>query len=402
MSREVSLYRTRITPPFTTTQRWYTILRNVSRNKMAKKALLDVLEQTIGKYVRNLDAESLNIAIWSGKIELNSLRLDCDSVNAEISRQAAEAPNLAIPFKVVSGVFEHFEVDVPWSQLMSRSVVLRASGLIVEVEPFNHSETADYLRALHENEATRAKQVQDQRDQSINLAEKYRNQANALRDLAAQDLESSLTQSSQTNSNSTFATRLVRRIIENIQIEIMDVKIIVQGADCSAGVSLDSLTLVTTDKDGKRVFVDRTTGNCNTIDNSFLYKNLRIAGFGIYLDEDKVAMTRLSTITEDNENNSVDHSYVLAPLSFEASLGQADSNICVEYPKYLLSSELRSISVLLSKPQLESAYRILEQMRPSFDVAKPLFLEYRPLQRVTKETVVISVHWSFKWTSIMG
>jgi len=31
---------------------------------MAKKALLDVLEKTIGKYVLNLDAESLNVAVW--------------------------------------------------------------------------------------------------------------------------------------------------------------------------------------------------------------------------------------------------------------------------------------------------------------------------------------------------
>eukprot|EP00526_Cylindrotheca_closterium_P026450 CAMPEP_0113649296 /NCGR_PEP_ID=MMETSP0017_2-20120614/26190_1 /TAXON_ID=2856 /ORGANISM="Cylindrotheca closterium" /LENGTH=58 /DNA_ID=CAMNT_0000561653 /DNA_START=17 /DNA_END=189 /DNA_ORIENTATION=+ /assembly_acc=CAM_ASM_000147 len=58
---------------------------------MAKKALQRVLEDTIGKYVRGLDAESLNVAIWSGKIELNSLELDVDAVNLEIDRQAEEA-----------------------------------------------------------------------------------------------------------------------------------------------------------------------------------------------------------------------------------------------------------------------------------------------------------------------
>ena len=355
---------------------------------MAKKALLDVLEQTIGKYVRNLDAESLNVAVWSGKIELNSLQLDCDSVNAEISRQAAEAPNLAVPFHVISGEFEHFEVDVPWAALMSRSVVLRAKGLKIEVEPFNHTATADYLQALYESEAARARKVEEQREQSLELADKYRIQANTLRDLAAQDLESNLNPSSAKSSNnesSTFATRLVRRIIENVQIEITNVKVVVKGSDCAAGVTLDSLSLVTTDREGKVTFVDRTA----SADNSFLYKNLRMIGLGIYLDEDKGALTRLSTIAEDNRDVSMDHSYVLAPFSFEASLRQADSNNCVEYPKYLFESELRSISVQLSKPQLESANRIVEQMRPSFDIATPLFPEYRPLQRVTKETVVI-------------
>ena len=53
---------------------------------MAKQALLDVLEQTIGKYVKNLDAKSLNVAVWSGKIKLHSLELDIEAVNAELDR----------------------------------------------------------------------------------------------------------------------------------------------------------------------------------------------------------------------------------------------------------------------------------------------------------------------------
>eukprot|EP00578_Thalassiosira_sp_NH16_P016859 CAMPEP_0181120404 /NCGR_PEP_ID=MMETSP1071-20121207/24140_1 /TAXON_ID=35127 /ORGANISM="Thalassiosira sp., Strain NH16" /LENGTH=51 /DNA_ID=CAMNT_0023205061 /DNA_START=91 /DNA_END=243 /DNA_ORIENTATION=- len=51
---------------------------------MAKKAILEVLESTIGRYVLNLDAESLNVAVWSGKIELQNLRLDVSAVNAEL------------------------------------------------------------------------------------------------------------------------------------------------------------------------------------------------------------------------------------------------------------------------------------------------------------------------------
>lgn len=359
---------------------------------MANKALLDVLQQTIGKYVRGLDAESLNVAVWSGKIELNSLQLDCDSVNAELARQAAEAPNLAIPFKVVSGEFEHFQVDVPWAKIMFRPVILRAHGLRITVEPHNQTATADYLNIVHDSEAARARKVEEQRNNSIELADEYRKQANTLRDLAAQDLESSLNKSSQSssnNANSTFAARLVRRIIENIQVEITDVKVIVQGSDCSAGVTLDSLSLVTTDQDGKPTFVDRNAGSTAGIDMAFLFKALQITGLGIYLDEDESKMTHLAPIGENAEKEPLDHSYVLAPLSFEAKLRQADSNKCIDYPKYLLASELSSLSVMLSKTQVELASKIAEQIHPSVDVAKPLFPEYRPLKRVTRETAVI-------------
>jgi hypothetical protein len=354
---------------------------------MAKKALLDVLEQTIGKYVLNLDAESLNVAVWSGKIELNALLLNCDAVNAELSRQATEAPNLAIPFRVVSGSFDHFQVEVPWAQIMYRPVVLRASGLTIAVEPYNRTTSADYLYTVHESETARARHVEELRDKSIDLADEYRKQAMALRDLAAQDLEANA--GTQSNANSTFATRLVRRIIENLQIEITEVTVIVKGSDCSAGVTLYSLSLVTTDSNGKPTFVDRTTGQSTMGERSFLYKALSITGLGIYLDDEGFRKALLAPITENAADNTPVHNYILAPLSFAAKLRQSDSNNCVDFPKYLLASELDSLSVSLSKSQLELASKIAEQIRPSTDVAIPLFPEYRPQKRVTKETAQI-------------
>ena len=102
---------------------------------MAKTAILEVLESTIGRYVLNLDAESLNVAVWSGKIELQSLQLDVAAVNSELSRRAHEAPNLASPFRVCEGRFEKVQLDVPWARLSSRPVVFRASGLWVYMEP---------------------------------------------------------------------------------------------------------------------------------------------------------------------------------------------------------------------------------------------------------------------------
>ena len=72
---------------------------------MTKQTILDVLYSTIGKYIKNLDSESLNVALWNGHIEWNSLELNIGAVNAELERQAAEAPNLALPFCVTSSRF---------------------------------------------------------------------------------------------------------------------------------------------------------------------------------------------------------------------------------------------------------------------------------------------------------
>lgn len=372
---------------------------------MAKQALLDVLEQTIGRYVVGLDAQSLNVAVWSGHIELKALELNVAAVNAFLDRHAAEAPNLAIPFRVVSGNFGNFQIHVPWSQLLSQPVVAQASQLSVTIEPFDRSSTNNSVvldeDLLHESEASRAQKLQEQRTQALKSAEVFRNQTNTLKALAEQDIENS-------TQNNTFAARLVRRIVENLQIEISGVHIAVQSTECSAGVVLGSLQLVTVDKDGKRTFVDRSKTN-----DAFLYKNLSIAGLGIYLDQESKPTISggrhrhhetLKSIVESKDEDfdeaistpldaSVDalkslHSYVLSPLSFDADFRQADSNTCVDFPKYKLNSELTSLDISLSRAQLELANSILGQIRPTLDAPRLLFPEYRPLSRVTKETAI--------------
>jgi len=363
---------------------------------MAKKALLDVLEQTIGKYVKNLDAESLNVAVWSGKIELNNLELDVAAVNAELDRQATETPNLALPLQVLSGNFHSFEVDVPWASLTSRSVVLRARGLHVNVQPYDRLAATDHLHAYVESEEARSLKIKAAREESIGMSEKYRQQAYAVRKLAAASLNEN---GNKQQEQSTFGSRLVRRIIENIQIEINDVHICLTDANGKAGVVLEKLSLVTTDKDGQQVFVDRTTEQTST---SFLHKALFLKGFGVYLDHEDfktekfvIAKASLGSIQEGSSLQGgsssrplptpvMDHSYVLAPLSFEAKLRQADGQVCVDFAKYQLSSELSSLSVLLTRQQLELGRRISSAVSSSSAAtARPLFPEYRPLTRVT-------------------
>ena len=335
---------------------------------MAKAAILDVLESTIGKYVKNLDSESLNVALWNGQIELNSLELNIGAVNAELDRQAAEAPNLALPFRVSGGRFDSLQIDVPWARISSRSVVFRAKGLMIVLEPC-HRKSGDPLKSVL-SEMKREEKLREERFHSIKLYDDYRRQANAIKKLAADPDDT------QSANQASFSARLVRRIVENLQVEIEDVHIVFRNNACSGGLKLQSLTLVTTDRDGNRSFVDRTLGG----QDSFLDKVLHINGFGLYLDE-KTPFT----ISESSQSLTA-HTYILQPLSFEARLRQSDSTRCIEFPKYLLRSELSRISVVLLRSQLEQLHKIAKSLAPK-NAAKPIFPEYRPLSRITSTTV---------------
>jgi Vacuolar sorting-associated protein 13, N-terminal/Repeating coiled region of VPS13/N-terminal region of Chorein or VPS13 len=320
-------------------------------------------------------------------VELNSLELNVDAVNAELDRQAEERPNLSLPFRVSSGSFGSFQIDVPWSRLMSQPVVLRAHGLTISVAAYErHAATGSDAggRPSSDTDLKRQKKILEARIKSILSANEVRLRKRAVAQLANLDLEAS----KNTSGNSSFSSRLVRRIIENIQVEVNDVHISLESGECSAGIVLESLTFFTTDARGKRSFVDRTSGD-QKFSNSFLHKALHIKGLGIYLDEDDAIFCSLGSINEytsDSQTTERAHSYILSPLSFEATLRQADGNVCIEYPKYLLTSKLPALSVMLSKSQLEFCRVVAQQISSSDDTIKPLFPEYRPLRRVTRET----------------
>ena len=338
---------------------------------MAKKAILEVLESTIGRYVLNLDAESLNVAVWSGKIELQSLQLDIDAVNNELSRRAHEAPNLASPFRVCAGQFDSVQLDVPWARLSSRPVIFRAKGLYVHTEPHDFlSEDRTYANRwgtkAKSKKDRRPKSVDGERQQSIARAEESRKRASAVR-IAWDDEEEG---NDKTTDSSSFTSRLVRRIIENLQVEVDDVHIAVKGHGCAAGLVLGSLSLSTTDSSGNRTFVDRKT-NVKNPASSFLFKELQISGLGIYLQHDRVTQNTAKGSTIQNAE------YVLEPLSFQARLRQSDLDRCVDFPKYLIHSKLSSLSIQLTRDQLELGQRLAAVVKPNSEI-RPLFPEYRP------------------------
>ena len=291
----------------------------------------------------------------------------------------------------MEGRFDKVQLDVPWARLSSKPVIFHARGLYVWMEPH------DFLKdgvpvsrgksQQHQQQKSNRNKAVEERNNSIARAEAARKRANAVRMAWEEGGETLVDESgemddeSSAKNSSTFTSRLVRRIVENLQFEIADVHLAVRGCGCAAGVVLGSLSLVTTDSKGTRTFVDRQT-NSRDPASSFLYKELLISGFGIYLQN------------ETSNNNSVDTrqkikslkisekmEYVLSPLSFQAKLRQSDLDHCVDFPKYLVHSKLQSLNITLSRTQLELGHRLALAVAPNSEL-RPLFPEYRPLEPI--------------------
>lgn len=322
-------------------------------------------------------------------------------MNREIARQAADAPNLALPFRVVNGSFRHLRVDVPWARITSRPVVMRLEGLDVIFEPYDHisakynqSHKSKVEKTSNSNfdermmsPSKRNKRNKNERSIAISYAEDGRKRTNTMRKFA--ELEEVVDEigvsvddkSEQIRSSSRgFKEKLIRRIIENLQIDIDGVKLEMRSQGCVAGVVLDHFSIVTTDKDGTRSFVDRAT-NATTLEKSFIYKVLQLQGLGIYCDEEvhyskhKPGCGNFEPLEARQRG---EREYILSPLSLEAKLRQSDFIKCIDFPKYLISTNLPSVSIQLSRTQLELVHRVSREVVEKKHVSRPLFPEYRP------------------------
>jgi len=103
-----------------------------------------------------------------------------------------------------------------------------------------------------------------------------------------------------------------------------------------------------------------------------LWKALHIAGLALYCDQEEVPI-RFSQL------HSTPHDYILAPLSFDASLKMCDLRKCVEFSKYDLKSKLSDINISLSRIQAENFLTLLSKLQQMKPKSQILFPEYRPL-----------------------
>ena len=66
-----------------------------------KRVLVSVLRKLLGDYVLGLDAEHLDVSVWSGKVELRDLALDTSALDA-----------LGLPLRVLSGGIARLDSNV--------------------------------------------------------------------------------------------------------------------------------------------------------------------------------------------------------------------------------------------------------------------------------------------------
>jgi hypothetical protein len=209
---------------------------------MAKRLLLSVLVDVLGNYVEGLTVENLKLGVWSGKIELNNMKLKENALDA-----------LNLPISITHGSLCHISVKIPWTALESKPVKIEIDGVYLQAGPLDLSKLSP-----------------DQIRKSILLNKRAKLQE--AEDFILINGDVTNKDPKESEKSSSYFRHLALKIIDNLEITLSNIHIRYEDSGISipnrclsAGLTIASLKLSTTDENWHEAFITRGKDAAATI-----------------------------------------------------------------------------------------------------------------------------------------
>ena len=237
---------------------------------MAKRLLLSILVDVLGKYVEGLTVENLKVGVWSGKIELNNL---------ELKRTALDGLNL--PITISHGILKHLKLIIPWTALESKPVKVIIDGLYLQAGPLNLSklDVEEIKKSILANKRLKLQQAED-----LIISK-----------------GSTSTDNKETTESSSYIQRLTMKIIDNLEVTLTNIHIRYEDPGISIpnkcfslGITIAAIKLSTIDDNGNEAFVVRSTAPKSA---DIIHKLGKMENLGIYWNSNELnPLDHLSSI----------------------------------------------------------------------------------------------------------
>lgn len=214
-----------------------------------------LLNAILGGYVKEFDPEALKLSVWNGDIQIDNL---------ELRPQALSQLSQLAPLQVEKGVIGRFTLKVPWKNLLGQPIQVKIDDLYILLHTHNEF-TA---------ESTLAEELQQSMQHRLALKR-------------AQLEAQAKTEEFQDQSSAGIATRLLIKVLDNVQLEINRVHVRLEDHGISdrenpfaLGIVLDQLIIQSTDKNWN--YTLRVRGASDKTLASCLRKRMELQRFGFY------------------------------------------------------------------------------------------------------------------------
>src|SRR3990167_6750179 len=292
---------------------------NIIKNKV------DDLLKTYGShYFKNFDTKKVTNALFAGNAVLRNLELKTEAIDMKAS-----------PLKLVSAKFEELQLVIPWWNLLSEPVIIRASGLHISLE----------TKSLQEVNLNREEEIKSMVALIINYAK-----AEYLKELG------------QRSGIMDFwmVKNLIDRIIDNAQIHLhgihMEIKHAVASSPFSLEVSLKNLEMFTTDSSFMNKQFTKTSLGWDSNQTKQIFKLLNLDNFVVSirpLETSSIAAKMKSRAYENSMENSIFR------LSVQVRLIK-NSNHAEQDPDYEATVKMHHNDLNLTQWQIQRVLNLLD------------------------------------------
>lgn len=244
-----------------------------------KSAVASVLNKVLGEFCEDLDTDNLNIGLFSGTVVLQDIT---------IKRSAIE--RMGFPFSIQSGFLRRVFVRIPWTSLTSSPLQIEISGLHLLFETMSKE---DWDTSLVQDTLDQTKQMLLGRFEIMHSPEVVESPG--------------------------FTERLVRKIVNNLQIEINGVYIRLEDRISSVhpfalGLVIKRVAAVTCNSAWRPEFIE---------DSTVMHKLLSLEGVSVHLDSADPAKVNSADLPggfsrlaekEISLTPPFKHSYIIEPI----------------------------------------------------------------------------------------
>ncbi|KAL8939573.1 MAG: hypothetical protein Q9211_002685 [Gyalolechia sp. 1 TL-2023] len=309
---------------------------------MLEGLVANLLNRFLGMYVKNFNAQQLNVGIWNGDVKLRNL---------ELRREALD--QLHLPVNVVEGYLGSLTMSIPWTSLRGKPVRVTIEDVFLLAAP---KEDAEYDE---EEEANREHSVKMEKLENAELL-KQRN-------------SEGLSQEEQQKSQS-FAESLTTAIVDNLQVSIKNIhiryedSIAAPGHPFALGLTLKEFSAVSTDENWRPSFIQATSGTTHklaVLGELALYWNTDATLFGTGKGTDVGAEAQKSDrgLLADRFRQAIqsgeNYQHMLKPVSGRAAL-ELDKTGKVEKPKVKARLLFNELGFVLDEDQYRDALMMVD------------------------------------------
>lgn len=346
---------------------------------MAKQLLLNALAKVLGEFI-DINEENLNLslAVWSGQIVLNNLKLKTDS--------------FVRPFNltIFHGTINRLEINIPWTALLNSPVQIIIDGVNLQLEPLN-------LAAM-DKEETKKRLLQNKLEK-LKLAEKFFESSLSEQDDDGKGKATETKSGSNSgNKNPGYLQQMTTKIIDNLEVTLKNVHVRYQdshsipGTTFAAGITLSSFILATCDDQWRETYVARSASQ----PSQAMHKIAKLHGLGIYWNANTVSFSdadvdvwshrmqsQIYSSDSHADNSHLSHlEYILAPRN-NLSIKMTHNNDFLNStkPKFSFVVESTSLPLAVDRRQLNQLSIALEALSTMQRRRQPF--TYRPLGRPT-------------------